>query len=363
MSFWGFAVRRINVGLVVVSALALAGGVVFHALHGPGPHEIVPLVTLAVVVPLAGAIFLLEALVPRMRRLAQRLSLPRLQWVTTLLPPLGILAIDGVVYALHQMGILYHTWEHVLLGGVIFAASLPFSLFVFDVFRRIQREMVAQNKRLAAMEERERIAREMHDNFGQVLGYINTKAQAARLMCEEGHTEKAHDQIRQLEEATRQLYGDIRDAILGLRSTGFLDRGLVAALELYTRQFADQTGIETSFEPGPGADGISWRPEVEVQVFRIVQEALTNVRKHARAARARVLVLPDGPFTEIAVEDQGVGFDLCQAMADGAARFGLRTMQERAEAIGAQFEVSSKLGAGTRVSLRVPAAPLGRGAE
>lgn len=353
----GAVVLRINVSLVVGSAVALAGAVVFHVRHGPGPHELVPLITLAVVSALSGAVLFVELGVPWTRRLVGRLSLPRLQWVTTLLPPLGILAIDGGIYAVHQTGALDHAFEHALLASILLVASVPFSLFVFDVFRRIQRQIVAQNERLAVMEERERIAREMHDNFGQVLGYINTKAQAARLMFEEGRTERAHDQIRQLEEATRQLYDDVRDAILGLRSTGFLDRGLVAALQLYTRQFTEQTGIETSFESGPRAARISWGPEVEVQVFRIVQEALANVRKHARAARARVLVAPHDAFTQIAVEDQGVGFDLGQAVADGATRFGLRTMQERAEAIGAQFEVSSGPGTGTRVSLRVPATP------
>lgn len=353
--------RRLDLGLVVAAALTLTGAVIYHVLHGPGPHGLVPLFTFAFILPLVGTVLLVEALVPWTRRLAERLSLTRLQWISTLLPPLGILAIDGIVYATHQTGALDHAFEHALLAGVLLLSSVPFSLFVFDLFRRIQREIVAQNERLAVMEERERIAREIHDNFGQVLGYINTKAQAARLMFDEGRHDQAHAQIRQLEDATRQLYGDVRDAILGLRSTSFLGQGLVAALELYARQFAEQTGIETSFEAPQGVARISWGPEVEVQIFRIVQEALANVRKHAGTARARVLVLPDGAVTEITVEDQGVGFDPRLAAGNGAARFGLRTMQERAEAIGAEFEVSSSPGAGTRVCLRVPAAPIRRG--
>lgn len=345
--------RHARAWLLLLTALALAASGTYHLAAGPGPHNLVFSLAVGLALVLGGGILFVAVSEPWTQRLADHLSLPQLQWVTTLLPAAAILVIDALFYAAHRFGALSHIQEHAVLGGVLLMASVPFCLFVFDVFRRIHREMVAQNERIAIMEERERIAREMHDNFGQLLGYINTKAQAAQLMCEEGNPERARTQIAQLSDATREMYGDVRDAILGLRSTAFLDEGLVAALDLYTRQFAEQTGILTAFEAGPDARRIAWAPEVEVQVFRVVQEALANVRKHAAAARAQVLVTSADGVTEISVEDRGVGFDAGAAEQD-TSRFGLRTMRERAEAIGAQFSLSSAYGAGTRVALRLP---------
>lgn len=353
--------RRARAWLLVVGALALALSVAYHLVNGPGPHNTVFSIAAVPTMIAGGGILFVIVVVPWTQRLADRWSLPQLQWMTTLLPAAAILLVEAIFYVAHRMGAFTHAEEHLVLASVLLVASVPFCLFVFDVFRRIHHEMVAQNARIAIMEERERIAREMHDSFGQMLGYVNTKAQAARLMCEEGQLERARTQIVQLSDATREMYGDVRDTILGLRSTAFLDEGLVPALDLYTRQFADQTGIVTAFEACPGADQIAWGPEVEVQVFRVVQEALANIRKHASAARARVSVNSTGGVTEITVEDPGVGFDPDAAAQDGS-RFGLRTMRERAQAIGAQFVLSSAQGAGTRVALRLPTLQLRRSA-
>jgi len=347
--------RRARAWLLVAGALILGLTVAYHLAKAPGPHSTVFSVAVVPAMIAGGGILFVIVVVPWTHRLADRWSLPQLQWMTTLLPAIGILIVEALFYTAHRMGAFTHAEEHLVLASVLLVASVPFCIFVFDVFRRIHREMVAQNARIAIMEERERIAREMHDSFGQMLGYVNTKAQAARLMCEEGQLERARTQIAQLSDATREMYGDVRDTILGLRSTAFLDEGLVPALDLYTRQFSEQTGIVTAFEACPGADQIAWGPEVEVQVFRVVQEALANIRKHANAARARVGVSSEDGVTEITVEDRGAGFDPDAAAAD-RSRFGLRTMRERAQAIGAQFSLSSVRGAGTRVALRLPAA-------
>lgn len=352
--------RRARAWLLVTTALTLTLSAGYHLAKGPGPHNTVFSVALASTLLAVGGFLFATVVVPWTQRLADRWSLPQLQWMTTLLPAAAILLVDALFYVAHRMGAFTHAEEHLVLGSVLLVASVPFCLFVFDVFRRIHREMVAQNERIAIMEERERIAREMHDNFGQMLGYVNTKAHAARLMCEEGQLDRARTQIAQLSDATREMYGDVRDTILGLRSTAFLDEGLVPALDLYTRQFAERTGIVTAFEACPGAEQIAWGPEVEVQVFRVVQEALANIRKHASAARARVEVSSAAGVTAITVEDRGVGFDP-DAAAQDSSRFGLRTMRERAQAIGAQFNLSSTRGAGTCVALRLPTARWRRG--
>jgi two-component system nitrate/nitrite sensor histidine kinase NarX len=108
----------------------------------------------------------------------------------------------------------------------------------------------------------------------------------------------------------------------------------------------------------PGVAHLALPAETELQLLRIVQEALTNIRKHARASAVRVAVTNGGPSVELTVCDDGVGFNLAGAAADpaqsGRAHFGLGTMRERAEAIGADFAIDSQPGCGTRVTVRLP---------
>ena len=96
----------------------------------------------------------------------------------------------------------------------------------------------------------------------------------------------------------------------------------------------------------------------EVQLLRIIQEALSNVRKHANARRAWVRLEPVGAGVEVVIEDDGVGFDPDGLRRTDLPRFGMATMRERAEAVGGTFEVAAAPGAGTRVTVRLPAEPM-----
>lgn len=287
------------------------------------------------------------------RGLADRVNLRRLRWIAILLPGLTILAVDLVLYLFHEAKPLPHGAEHFAFGAVLFLGSIPFAAFVFAMFSRIQREVVSHREQIAIMEERERIAREMHDNFGQVLGYVNTKAQATLLMCDEQRYSDAHVQIRQLESATRDAYSEVREAIMGLRSTSLLRQGLMPALEEYGGRFGEQAGISVSFLSRL-PKRVSAAPEVEIQIFRILQEALSNVRKHAGATAASIQVAPVPGGVEFVVTDDGCGFDEETRTADNTNGFGLQTMRERADIIGAQLAIQSEEAKGTRVSLRVP---------
>jgi signal transduction histidine kinase len=208
---------------------------------------------------------------------------------------------------------------------------------------------------LAVTEERERIAREMHDSLAQVLGYANTKAQAAQVLLRNGQPERADAQIGQLAEAARAAYADVREGILGLRTSLGQDRGLLDALRAYLEQWQTQSGIAAELTTIP-AEGFAPRlaPSAEVQLLRIVQEALANVRKHAGASRVAVRLREVDEAVEAVVEDDGAGFEPAALGPAAFPRFGLATMRERAEAIGGTFAVDSALGEGTRVSIRVP---------
>lgn len=226
---------------------------------------------------------------------------------------------------------------------------------------QLARQAAAENARAdlrhrAIVEERERIARELHDGLAQVLGYVHTKATAVRLLLARQQTQAAETQLVQLEEAARGLFIDVREAILGLRLTSQRDQRLGALLQEYAAHFSTLSDLPVSVQVAPTVSHLALPPETELQLLRIVQEALTNVRKHARATAAQVTVLNGGPSLELQISDDGIGFNpdhYGPERGGGRPHFGLGTMRERAEAIGAAFEIRAGPGQGTCVSVRL----------
>jgi signal transduction histidine kinase len=204
---------------------------------------------------------------------------------------------------------------------------------------------------LAVTEERVRIAHEMHDGLAQVLASVNATAQAVREYLRAGRIEEATAQLDRLAGAAREVLTEVREGILALRAAGRTDRGMTDILRDFVQQWQDQTGIETEVRV---VDGVALATEAELQVIRIAQEALANVRKHARARSVAVRLEPDQGELRLEVVDDGRGFELAAAGAPSSPRFGLATMRERAQSIGARLTIESTPGNGTRVSLRVP---------
>lgn len=212
-----------------------------------------------------------------------------------------------------------------------------------------------QVQSMAISQERERIAREMHDTVAQVLGYVNTKAQAAQEHLRQERTGQAEEQIAQLSAASREAYADLREAILGLRTTLNADLGLIDALRRYLDQWEAQSQIHPELILNPGSmEHPDLDPLAELQVLRIIQEALANVRKHAGATRARITVTQSPRDVQVTVEDDGRGFVIGEETASEFPRFGLSTMRERAESVKGTLQVASSPGEGTTVTVRVP---------
>jgi signal transduction histidine kinase len=221
----------------------------------------------------------------------------------------------------------------------------------------------ASLREIAVLAERERIAREMHDGLAQVLGYVNTKSQAAMEYLAAGRIADAQVQLDELAAAARSVYVDVRETILALRTPIPQGLGLVAAIEDLGRRFGDASKIAVSVETPDPATVPGVGPEVEAQVFRIVREALTNVRKHAAAHRVRIAVGSVGPDLVVTVTDDGRGIapDLGAAIGRPGGttgdwpRYGLESMRERAAAVGGRVSWSAPAGGGTEVRIVVPA--------
>jgi signal transduction histidine kinase len=204
---------------------------------------------------------------------------------------------------------------------------------------------------LAVAQERLRIAHEMHDGIAQVLGYVNTKVQAATEYIRRGKTDEGLDQLRQLAEAAREAYSDVRESIVDLRTLPGPARSFHDVLQEYVDRWKEQTGITTQLTVDPD---VSLAPGNELQLVRIIQESLANVRKHSRATSASVDVrMRDGKL-RVAVTDNGVGFSQGTLSRGVFPRFGLSTMRERAESIGGTFTIESTPGGGTSVFVDIP---------
>lgn len=235
------------------------------------------------------------------------------------------------------------------------ALASAFNRMADELERHVREERQhSELRQRVIIEERERIARELHDGLAQLLGYVNTKAMAVRLMLKRRQMKAADEHLLQLEEAARELFIEVREAILGLRASGQAGAGLPTLLNEYAARFSRLSSLPVQVEIAPEAASVRLAAEAELQLLRIVQEALTNVRKHAAASGVRISVQRQNGTLELLVSDDGRGFDPAHLCADPPAHFGLNTMRERAQAIGAEFQVESRPGGGTRVRVRLP---------
>ena len=204
---------------------------------------------------------------------------------------------------------------------------------------------------LAVAQERIRIAHEMHDGLAQVLGYVNTKVQAAEMYLKREKTEDAGVQLRELATAARQAYADVRESIVGLRSLPEQSRHFAEVLQEYLERWQEMSGVSTSLRVDAN---LQIRASQELQLVRIVQEALTNVRKHAKATVARVDIAQANGKLVATIADDGVGFSESARARSEFPRLGLVTMRERAEGIGGTLQIESTPGKGTIVRFELP---------
>ena len=213
--------------------------------------------------------------------------------------------------------------------------------------------LYAEMQNLAVLQERSRLSRELHDGLAQVLGYLHLKSKVLEQSLASGETSRAQVEAGEIRETAGRAYEDVRESILGLRATVSPGVGLIPAVKEYTRRFGEQSNVAVNLMVSEHAR-VSFPPEVEVQLLRIIQEALTNARKYSGARRVWVRFESDGDSDTIIVEDDGVGFEMEKVGQDGMTHFGLQTMEERARSVGGRLSIQAEPGAGTLVAVQLP---------
>ncbi|MHB1419239.1 MAG: sensor histidine kinase [Bacillota bacterium] len=201
----------------------------------------------------------------------------------------------------------------------------------------------------AQEEERRRIARGIHDGPAQSLANIVLRAEYCEKLLAMG-SENLSPELSDLKRMARTNLEDLRKIIFDLRPMYLDDLGLVAAARRLLGDFQEKTGIQTQFSL-LGRDQ-RYSPALEVALFRILQEALSNVHKHGKADLVRVIMETHPKVVTVVIKDNGIGFNYPPEQED--ERFGLRGMQERAEVLRGSFQVNTAPGSGTEIRVRMP---------
>ncbi|MBE9523454.1 MAG: DUF3365 domain-containing protein [Chloroflexi bacterium] len=208
-----------------------------------------------------------------------------------------------------------------------------------------------RTEQMAILEERTRISRELHDSLAQTLGWLSIKTEMLEEDLHLGEIEKSSADMKAIRRVVRDACYDVRESIDGLRTRPTGDLTVTAAA--WISEFRQRSGLITDFRAMDGDVRLS--PVVETELLRILQEALTNVRKHAQAKRVRIDLQIKGSFAELIIEDDGRGFDY--NVDQDAGHFGLGIMRERAERLGGTFHIEAKREEGTHLTVLLPLHP------
>ncbi|MEI7849517.1 MAG: histidine kinase N-terminal 7TM domain-containing protein [Chloroflexota bacterium] len=218
-----------------------------------------------------------------------------------------------------------------------------------------QNQVFEQQRLLAVMEVRERLARDLHDNLGQVLGFFNMQVAAARQYLRDLDLSASDALLASIAEVALSSQLELRDTIRELKSPGQIERRFFPSLDRQIARFEQNYNIRVAQEIDPTIKQRGFDSNVSTQRLNILQESLNNIAKHASASTVRMVISqsPVPSQAEIVMLDDGKGF-LPTDGTEERSHFGLGFMQERALLAGGEFRVQSEPGQGTRIIIRVP---------
>lgn len=278
----------------------------------------------------------------------------RIRWLAVILPTLSVGLFE---FLRHQWlasvlpGWLGAGWLGNVVGTLVVAALLyVFVRFFTETLRESALEAARAREEAAVVVERQRIAREIHDNTAQTLFYLTVKLRETDDLMAAGESEEARGELRVAREEIRVAYHQVRAVVADLRQQAELE-DFGEAVRRTATELAERLEVQITCEvAGRATLPVSSRQHV----LAIVQEALINAHRHGRARRATVRLKTIGEDAAVEVSDEGAGFDPGAAPQEG--RYGLTIMAERAQMAGGQLGLDSTPGRGTRVTVHLPGA-------
>jgi two-component system nitrate/nitrite sensor histidine kinase NarX len=209
----------------------------------------------------------------------------------------------------------------------------------------VNAELYEQAQELAVMEERQRLARNLHDAINQSLFSAGLIAEVLPRVWDQDQ-DLARSSLEDLRRLTRSAQAEMRALLGELRPSTIIDSDLDELLQLLGNALSGRIDIPVTVTV-PGK--VILPAEVQVAFYRVCQEALNNIAKHAKASRAEINLKQEGAVVELCIRDDGQGFDPQQTIS---GHYGMGMMRERAEAVGAQLSVTSQLDHGTELTIR-----------
>ncbi|WP_425808075.1 ATP-binding protein [Desulfitobacterium sp. Sab5] len=262
----------------------------------------------------------------------------------------GDLKVQGVVNSEDEIGVLTKAFNQMILS--LSESDREREELLQQLKEKEEMRLQLLEKLITAQEEeRKRISRELHDETSQSLTslMVNLKVlESEASFCNVG------DRLREMRQVVSETLDEVHHLARDLRPSVLDDLGLVPALERYVREYGETYGIEVDFH-NMGFDGERVSAPAEVALYRIIQEALTNVAKYARAQTVSVLLDWRDNWVSAIVEDDGQGFEPDTVITSPSHGLGLFGMQERATLLGGSFSIESRPGNGTTIYIKVPA--------
>jgi two-component system nitrate/nitrite sensor histidine kinase NarX len=212
-------------------------------------------------------------------------------------------------------------------------------------------QLTEQVHQLAIRQERGRISQEIHDGISQLISAIRIRAETAELALEDGDETAVKNTLEDIKQVSDDAFASLRDEIISLREGAQRGKPFITILSEVLDRFQRQWGIATSVELIGEADDWALTPQVELQLLRIVQEAIANVHRHAHASWIKVRLNKEGDDLSLEIQDDGRGFDPEHVQED---QVGLRIMRERARGIGGFLGLDTHQNQGTRITIWVP---------
>lgn len=209
--------------------------------------------------------------------------------------------------------------------------------------------LIAKEKEFAVSQERNLLAQGLHDSIAQGLNFLNLQVQMLEDSLKRDEVEEIRDIAPLLRTGIQESYEDVRELLLNFR-TRLQDSNLESEMRNVVAKFQRQTGVHSEIHFA--GNGAPLAPEQQLQVLFILQEALSNVRKHAQASEVQVKIDNLRDFT-MTVHDDGLGFDMSKVAEKGEGHVGLKIMRERAERLSAQFSIESNSEQGTTIGLQL----------
>lgn len=239
----------------------------------------------------------------------------------------------------------YYTAHHAELA-LTFASFAAIALENDRVYQKI--------RWVATLEERNRLAQELHDNIAQALGFLNLKAATTRTLLVNGELEEAEANLRELKQIVGDTYTDVREEIFNLRGKDMQGLSFVEMVQKYIAKYKTHYGLDVKLILDSDEAFLNFPANIGNQVIRIIQEALINVRKHANVNSAILRFRRVDHEMHITIEDAGRGFEPSAVKQKYTSGFGLQIMAERAESVGGRLKFDTSPGAGAKVIIRIP---------